>query len=629
MEPERLGRYVIEKTLGRGAMGVVYLARDPVIGRLVALKTLTAPADTEEVEEFRRRFLREAQAAGILSHPGIVTVHDAGVDDASGLSYIAMEYIQGRSLKELQKASYAFTFVEIARVGAAIATALDYAHARGVIHRDVKPANVIVTPQGTIKITDFGVARLESSNLTTTGQFIGTPNYMSPEQITGSAVDGRSDLFSLGVVLFELLTGRRPFLGSSLTEVSYKIVHAPRPIPSRVREGVPTGFNPVVLKLLEIDPARRYARGAEVARALDALRRILAGMPEGAVAPVELPVPLEVGDPQPTGVTNAQTATSATVVTTPLVTDELPLWRLPVNPRWVAGLLAAVAVPVAAVLAVLALSVDHGPWPGPLPGEAARRHRVVEAQRQAAAALREKRPGEVPALLGPVWAQAPYSGVARRLQREAGEMRDAQQQARQDEAWASALLDEGKALLRDRRWRQAQDRFEKVMALAPSGAIADVAGQYRDLARDHIHTPRKGASPTEASTGAQGAAASRSAAAQPADTRLELYFNSPMSSGTVELDLDGQALARKSFDFTTRGFLGIRRRGTGIVEDSVVVPTGAHVLTVRLRDEDGKLKGEQQIRADFAAGARFVLKIDMPDERAVPHFNLTEIRPRR
>ena len=628
MEPERLGRYVIEKTLGRGAMGVVYLARDPVIGRLVALKTLTAPAETEEIEEFRHRFLREAQAAGILSHPGIVTVHDAGVDEGTGLSYIAMEYIQGRSLKELQKASYAFTFVEIARVGAAIATALDYAHARGVIHRDVKPANVIVTPQGTIKITDFGVARLESSNLTTTGQFIGTPNYMSPEQITGGAVDGRSDLFSLGVVLFELLTGRRPFVGSTLTEVSYKIVHAARPIPGQVRAGVPNGFNPIVLKLLEIDPARRYPRGAEVARALDALRRILSGTPEGAVAPVELPPSPEAEEPQPTGVTNAQTATSATVVATPAVAETPAWWRWPINPRWVAGLLAAVAIPVAAVVAVLTLSVDKGPWPGPAPGEAARRHRVVEAQRRAAGALRDRRPEEAVSLLAPVWAQAPYSEVARRLQRRAGEMRRAQEQTRADEVRAAALLEEGKGLLREGRWRQAQSRFEQVIGLVPSGELADVAGQYRDLARDRVRAPRSEPVTKTAAVGGSVPAASRPAAPVPADTRLELYFNSPMSTGSVELDLDGQALARKTFDFSTRGFLGIRRRGTGIVEDSVVVPTGAHLLTVRLRDEDGNLKGEQQIHASFVADARSVLKIEMPDDRAVPHFNLTEIRSR-
>src|SRR5512147_1312250 len=159
-----MGRYLIERVLGKGAMGVVYLARDPVIGRLVALKTLNVPAESEEADEFRQRFLREAQAAGLLTHPGIVTVFDAGVDDATGLSFIAMEYVEGKSLKELLKSGHMFTYSEVARVGSALAGALDYAHAKGVVHRDIKPANILVTTQGAIKITDFGVARLESSN---------------------------------------------------------------------------------------------------------------------------------------------------------------------------------------------------------------------------------------------------------------------------------------------------------------------------------------------------------------------------------------------------------------------------------------------------------------------------------
>ena len=281
-ELKQMGRYLIERVLGKGAMGVVYLARDPVIGRFVALKTLNVPADSEDAVEFRQRFLREAQAAGILNHPGIVTVFDAGVDETSGLSFIAMEYVEGKSLKELLKSGHMFTYSEVARVGAALASGLDYAHARGVIHRDIKPANILITNQGAIKITDFGVARLESSNLTAEGQFIGTPNYMSPEQVAGTQVDGRSDLFSLGVVVFELLTGTRPFGGNSLTEVSYKIVHEAPPIPSHLRPALPPPFNPILLKLLEKDPSRRYQKGADVARALDALRRVLAGGGEAA-----------------------------------------------------------------------------------------------------------------------------------------------------------------------------------------------------------------------------------------------------------------------------------------------------------------------------------------------------------
>ena len=356
-ELRQLGRYLIERVLGKGAMGIVYLARDPVIGRLVALKTLNVSADSEEGEEFRQRFLREAQAAGILNHPGIVTVFDAGVDEATGLSFIAMEYVEGKSLKELLKSGHMFTYSEVARVGSALAQGLDYAHARGVIHRDIKPANILITNQGAIKITDFGVARLESSNLTAEGQFIGTPNYMSPEQVAGTPVDGRSDLFSLGVVVFELLTGARPFGGNSLTEVSYKIVHEAPPIPSHLRPALPPPVNPILLKLLEKDPSRRYQKGADVARALDALRRVLAG---GGGEPGALAAPGGGGPPTRTA-SAAHTATRATTIE-PLPPEALPsppsVWRQQVEARWVAIIIAIAALVPGAVIAVLAAMID-------------------------------------------------------------------------------------------------------------------------------------------------------------------------------------------------------------------------------------------------------------------------------
>ena len=218
------GRYEIIDTLGRGAMGVVYLARDPLIDRQVALKTLRVDLDDQDSGEFRERFLREARAAGGLNHTGIVTVHDVGEDPESGLVFIAMEFIEGRDLKQMVNEGHVFRPSEAARIAADVAQALDYAHNMGVVHRDIKPANIILTRDGTPKITDFGIARIESSNLTVDGQFLGTPNFMSPEQVTGKPIDGRSDIFSLGVVLFTLLTGRRPFSGDTMHEVTMKVV---------------------------------------------------------------------------------------------------------------------------------------------------------------------------------------------------------------------------------------------------------------------------------------------------------------------------------------------------------------------------------------------------------------------
>ena len=257
------------RELGKGAMGVVYLGRDPVIGRLVALKTIRAVSEDDvEQREFQERFLREAQAAGILSHPNIVTVHDVGEDSETDTSFIAMEYVEGKNLKQLVAERTVFTFERVAEIIGQVAEALDYAHRRGIVHRDVKPANVIITPENQVKITDFGIAKTEKSNLTTTGQFLGTPNYMSPEQVTGDAVDGRSDLFSLGVVLYELLTRKKPFTADNLTSISYKIVHEPFVPPETYDASIPPEFAGVLERALAKDPASRFQRGNDFALAL-------------------------------------------------------------------------------------------------------------------------------------------------------------------------------------------------------------------------------------------------------------------------------------------------------------------------------------------------------------------------
>ncbi len=217
----KLGRYEVVRELGKGAMGIVYLAKDPLIGRLVALKTIrvSAHSDDDETREFQQRFIREAQAAGILNHPSIVTVHDIGQDDGSNVSFIAMEYVEGQNLKEVLQQGRALSFEQIGDIVAQVAEALDFAHAKGIVHRDVKPANIILVEGMRAKITDFGIAKIATgaANLTSTGQFLGTPNYMAPEQALGAPVDGRTDLFPLGIWLYELPTRRKPFGRHSLT----------------------------------------------------------------------------------------------------------------------------------------------------------------------------------------------------------------------------------------------------------------------------------------------------------------------------------------------------------------------------------------------------------------------------
>ena len=209
-EPQQFGRYTVIRTLGKGAMGIVYLGEDPVISRRVAIKVIRAHPDLEgtELEERQMRFEREFRSAGNLSHPNIVTVFDVGKENND--SYITMEFVQGEPLESVLKAKRAFSLKEIADIATQVAGALDYAHSEGIVHRDIKPANILMTVDGRPKVTDFGVAKLQTSGMTSTGMIIGTPMYMSPEQITGREVSGASDQFSLAAMMYEIMTGEPP-----------------------------------------------------------------------------------------------------------------------------------------------------------------------------------------------------------------------------------------------------------------------------------------------------------------------------------------------------------------------------------------------------------------------------------
>jgi serine/threonine-protein kinase len=260
-----IGRYQITGELGKGAMGVVYKATDPNIGREVAIKTTRIDTHGIDETELLKRFKNEARAAGTLNHPSIVTIFDAGEDN--GLFYIAMEYIEGTTLQKMLQQRRVLSPQQVVDFGGQICAGLDYAHSRGVVHRDIKPANIMITPTGAVKIMDFGIAKA-GGGMTSTGQVLGTPNYMSPEQVKGRAVDGRSDIFSTGVVLYEALTGEKPFDGQNVTTIIYKIVNEMPISPRALDATVHPGLSLVILKALAKSPDERYQSGTDLAQDL-------------------------------------------------------------------------------------------------------------------------------------------------------------------------------------------------------------------------------------------------------------------------------------------------------------------------------------------------------------------------
>jgi len=281
----KIGRYEILDEIGQGAMGTVYRARDPLIERTVAIKTVSIAQLQQEGADAESRFLREAQSAGRLSHPNIVTIYDVGETD--GLAYIAMEYLSGATLRELMNRRPMPLDLAIETV-TQMAEALAFAHEHGVIHRDIKPSNVVVTgKRGHIKLTDFGIAHLVNSEHTQTGQMLGSPRYMSPEQAMGREIDGRSDIFSLGALLYEMITGQYAFDGDSLPTILYRVINeAPAPSTS-LRHQLPAGLASLLTRMLNKNPHDR----PDARELVDALHALAPAAPHLPVAPPSNRIP--------------------------------------------------------------------------------------------------------------------------------------------------------------------------------------------------------------------------------------------------------------------------------------------------------------------------------------------------
>jgi serine/threonine-protein kinase len=282
----KAGRYEIREELGRGAMGVVYHAHDPVIGRDVAVKTMHLSAEGTGMsrEELVSRFQTEARAAGLLTHPNIVVIYDAGEEE--GVFYITMEMVEGRSLQTMLDGRQLFPLPRVMKLLEQVCSALDFAHQHNVVHRDIKPANLMLTVDDTLKITDFGTAKILQFGTAQTQHVMGTPSYMSPEQVKGKPVDGRSDIFSLGVILYELMTGEKPFPGQNVTTVIYKIINED-PIPPRsLDSSIHPGLSGVITRALAKDPNARFQNCAELLNALKNYREMVSPETTVRMAPV-------------------------------------------------------------------------------------------------------------------------------------------------------------------------------------------------------------------------------------------------------------------------------------------------------------------------------------------------------
>jgi serine/threonine-protein kinase len=294
MLPERFGRYEVIDEIGDGAMGRVYRAWDPAVNRVVAVKTIKSEYLTRDTaDEYLKRFHREAQSAGGLNHPAIVRVFDLGDD------YLVMELVEGRTLHRLIRDEGRLAPAESLRLLAPVADAVDHAHRAGIVHRDIKPANIMVQPDGQPKLMDFGVAKIEASVMTTAGQVLGSPSYMSPEQIAGLDVTGRSDLYSLAVVAYEMLTGQPPFQGRTITQVIYKVMHEAPPPPRQWNAALPARYDGVFARALAKDPAARFRTAGELVAALD-IQELEYALSEAAEAPPPIAAPATPGDDVPT-----------------------------------------------------------------------------------------------------------------------------------------------------------------------------------------------------------------------------------------------------------------------------------------------------------------------------------------
>ena len=560
-------------------MGIVYLAKDPLIGRLVALKTIraSAHADDEETKEFQQRFIREAQAAGILNHPSIVTVHDIGMDEPTGTSFIAMEYVEGQNLKEILAQGRPLPFDQIGDIVAQVAEALDFAHAKGIVHRDVKPANIILVEGNRAKITDFGIAKIATGgNLTTTGQFLGTPNYMAPEQIKGAPVDGRTDIFSLGICLYECLTRRKPFGGDSLTSISYKIVHEPFPPMHEINPQIPDGYDEVVEHCLAKDPAKRYQRGRELANAVRSVVRgerpgrasdtffvdtmvthdrerlptVDVPFPEAEEAPAAMPSegPFDT-NPHASG---AQAAVAA--APPPRAARRPSVLRRSLSPPLFLGIVTLLLL--AFVGSIFAIKKRYAK-PAPVDMQyQAKRNRERQLRLDAEKLVAEGRIDDAYAKYEELQKLAPSSPAVTAKLQQLSLLRQQRQITNQQMAEAAKKFDEGVALYNAKRYAEAVKVLDESFRLNPA---RNETVNYRLLAQQQVdrlaaERAAKGQKPPQVvqNTGTTTAAPPPPAPVNNTPALFSMTFDHPFTDGTIVVKIGADVMANQPLWGETR-----------------------------------------------------------------------------
>ncbi len=653
----KLGRYEVVRELGKGAMGIVYLAKDPLIGRLVALKTIRAAAhaDDDETREFQQRFIREAQAAGILNHPAIVTVHDIGQDDGTNTSFIAMEYVEGQNLKEVLQQGRALSFEQIGDIVAQVAEALDFAHAKGIVHRDVKPANIILVEGMRAKITDFGIAKIASggANLTSTGQFLGTPNYMAPEQVKGAPVDGRTDLFSLGICLYELLTRRKPFGGDSLTSISYKIVHEPFPPLHDINPQIPDGFEEIVAKCLAKDPGRRYQRGKDLALALRAVIRGEKPAPEPAMADetvvtrgnardhdrtptIEVPFP-EAESADSTPLPMASSAISAPVSVPAAAPAPAPkaarqpqgfrktLTNVRTHPTWGRRIAPPVFLAITLLLVIGLLStilaMQKKQVPVPVVDQRAEAKHQKERQLRVAGnqAIRQGRVDDAYAKFSELLKIAPASPAINDLVARLNSVRVQQESGKQQQAIAQQKLTDGINAYNNKDYAAAIPLLEEAFHLNPN---SDDAANYLKLAQQEqgkaqAQTPTPTTSktsgkkpPVKVATKSPGTGATGTQDIRPVNTapaQLTTVFNGQLTDGYIQVKVGSQIVAHENL-WEEKGRFFHRRSPRAVNVTKEITPANTDI-EIWVVVPSLSIQEHHTIRQNFQPGASHKLMV--------------------